>query len=49
MTGLVEGIHSYSIDGGVSFTSSDTFKNLPQGFYSFLLKDANGLLALFYT
>lgn len=33
----------------MSFTSSDTFKNLPQGFYSFLLKDANGLLTLFST
>jgi gliding motility-associated-like protein len=41
--------YSYSIDGGVSFSSSDTFPNLPQGFYNCLLKDANGFLALFTT
>jgi gliding motility-associated-like protein len=39
--------YMYSIDGGATFTSNDTFSNLTIGYYPFLLlKDANGFLAL---
>ena len=41
--------YTYSIDGGVNFTSNDTFSNLATGYYNCLLKDANGMLALFST
>ncbi|MBS1669109.1 MAG: gliding motility-associated C-terminal domain-containing protein [Bacteroidetes bacterium] len=35
----------YSIDGGVTFTTTNLFTNLRQGNYVCILKDANGLLA----
>jgi len=39
--------YTYSIDGGATFVSSNTFTNLYQGYYfAVLLKDANGCLAL---
>lgn len=37
--------YTYSIDGGVTFSSINTFANLTKGVYLCLLKDANGLLA----
>lgn len=37
--------YTYSIDGGVTFTTLNTFTNLFKGVYICLLKDANGLLA----
>ena len=36
----------FSIDGGVNFTSSNTFTNLTPGNYNCILKDANGLFAV---
>jgi len=37
--------YDYSIDGGVTFTSANTFTGLTKGVYICLLKDANGMLA----
>jgi len=37
--------YSYSIDGGVSFLSSNIFDNLTQGIYTCFIKDANGMIA----
>jgi len=37
--------YSYSIDGGVSFISSNIFDNLTQGIYTCFIKDANGMIA----
>jgi gliding motility-associated-like protein len=37
--------YSYSIDGGVSFISSNIFDNLSQGIYTCFIKDANGMIA----
>ena len=36
--------YTYSIDGGLSFSASNIFSNLRQGFYVGILKDANGCL-----
>lgn len=51
---IVEGIngtspYTYSIDGGVTFTGNNSFTGLNKGQYAFLVKDANGLLAINYT
>jgi len=40
-TGGGTGSYQYSKDGGVTFSSSDTFGNLVAGNYSFIVKDAN--------
>ena len=37
--------YTYSIDGGLTFTSSNTFSNLLEGVYVGILMDANGCLA----
>ncbi len=37
--------YTFSIDGGVTFQSGSTFKNLAAGIYSGIVKDANGCIA----
>lgn len=38
--------YSYSVDGGLSYSSSDTIPGLAAGTYSVVVKDANGCLAM---
>lgn len=35
---------SYSVDGGITYSSSSSFTSLPAGTYTLLVKDANGVL-----
>jgi gliding motility-associated-like protein len=37
---------TYSIDGGITFTSNNTFNNLTQGYYLVYIKDANGCMGV---
>ncbi|HEY4337157.1 MAG TPA: gliding motility-associated C-terminal domain-containing protein, partial [Puia sp.] len=41
--------YSYSIDGGVSFTSGNTFSDLAQGNYVIIIRDAKGQLGMIGT
>jgi gliding motility-associated-like protein len=41
--------YSYSIDGGTSFTTANSFTGLAQGNYVVLIKDANGQLGMIGT
>ena len=36
----------YSIDGGITFTSNNTFNNLTEGYYIVYVKDANGCMGV---
>jgi gliding motility-associated-like protein len=38
--------YTFSMDGGVTFTTNNTFTNLTQGLYNLYIKDANGCMAM---